>query len=201
MGDTDDDVQEAQTTLTVTKKVITGASVTIDGPANAEIGDSYTLTANVTGLPSGVTAAYKWDNDTTEQTLTRVAGDAGSEVSTVDVTLTGTDYDTLVLNTTKTVIIKDKTPVIPDECPILYIHPLPWRTSAYIWAGWWVMDAIQKLTNEGKDWKTAKNEDTPYYCHLAVLAKMLADYPEVDVQESRNGRIVHKTALEAGIIY
>lgn len=63
------------------------------------------------------------------------------------------------------------------------------------------MDAIQKLTEEGKDWKTATASDTPYYCHLATLAKMIADYPEVDVQESRNGRIVHRTALDAGIIY
>lgn len=63
------------------------------------------------------------------------------------------------------------------------------------------MDAIQKLTVEGKDWKTAKAADTPYYCHLANLAKMIEDYPEVDVQESRNGRIVHRSALDAGIIY
>ncbi|QEG06304.1 capsid and scaffold protein [Shigella phage JK42] len=30
---------------------------------------------------------------------------------------------------------------------------------------------------------------------------MMKDYPEVDVQESRNGYIIHKTALETGIIY
>ena len=57
------------------------------------------------------------------------------------------------------------------------------------------------MTLEGKDWKTAIEADTPYYCHLAVLAKMINDYPEVDVQESRNGRIVHRSALDTGIIY
>ncbi|AHY25164.1 Hoc-like head decoration [Pectobacterium bacteriophage PM2] len=89
----------------------------------------------------------------------------------------------------------------PDVCPIIFAYPLPWRSSVYIWCGWWVMDAIQKLTTEGKDWKIATKEDTPYHCHLTLLARLLVDYPEVDVQESRNGRIVHRSALEAGIIY
>jgi hypothetical protein len=86
---------------------------------------------------------------------------------------------------------KDKPPVI---------HPLPCRNSAYIWVGWWVMDEIEKLTSEGKDWKDPP-EDSKYKPHLAALAKMITDYPEVDVQESRHGRIVHRSALEHGIIY
>lgn len=88
-----------------------------------------------------------------------------------------------------------------EECPIIYVHPLPQRQSAYIWCGWWVLDAMQKLTLEGKDWKTATKEDTPYYCHLAVLNWMVETYPDVDVQESRNGRIVHRSAIEHGIVY
>ena len=86
---------------------------------------------------------------------------------------------------------KDKPPVI---------HPLPCRNSAYIWVGWWVMDEIEKLTNEGKDWKNPP-EDSKYKPHLATLAKMITDYPEVDVQESRHGRIVHRSALDLGVIY
>ncbi|EMK4141246.1 hypothetical protein V8280_003987 [Escherichia coli] len=87
---------------------------------------------------------------------------------------------------------------VDGELP--YVHPLPHRTSAYIWCGWWVMDEIQKMTEEGKDWKT-DDPDSKYYLHRYTLQKMMKDYPEVDVQESRNGYIIHKTALETGIIY
>lgn len=62
------------------------------------------------------------------------------------------------------------------------------------------MDEIQEMTVAGKDWKL-DDTDSDYYLHRYTLAKMLDDYPEVDVQESRNGRIVHRSALEAGIIY
>lgn len=86
------------------------------------------------------------------------------------------------------------------EGELPYVHPLPHRTSAYIWCGWWVMDEIQKMTEEGKDWKT-EDPDSKYYLHRYTLQKMMKDYPEVDVQESRNGYIIHKTALETGIIY
>lgn len=92
----------------------------------------------------------------------------------------------------------DNVPEPEGELP--YVHPLPHRTSAYIWCGWWVMDEIQKMTEEGKDWKT-DDPDSKYYLHRYTLQKMMKDYPEVDVQESRNGYIIHKTALETGIIY
>lgn len=95
--------------------------------------------------------------------------------------------------------VTDKVAPEPEgELP--YVHPLPHRTSAYIWCGWWVMDEIQKMTEEGKDWKT-EDPDSKYYLHRYTLQKMMKDYPEVDVQESRNGYIIHKTALETGIIY
>lgn len=86
-------------------------------------------------------------------------------------------------------------------CPVIYVHPLPWRESAYIWIGWWVMDEIQRITKEGKDWRLATPDDSKYYCHIALLAKMLEDYDEVDVQESRNGYIIHHDQLSSGIIY
>ncbi|UNA02296.1 putative hoc protein [Serratia phage SP1] len=89
----------------------------------------------------------------------------------------------------------------PDECKGIYIHELPHRDSAYIWCGWWIMQEIERLTDQGKDWKTVTSADTQYYCHLKILSKMLVDFPEVDVQESRNGYIVHRSALDAGIIY
>ena len=171
-----------------------------------KVGDSQQFTATLTGEPEGSTVTYEWKIDDVVQssvtnTLDYTASTTGTKVvkvtSTTKVDAQPDDVQTATTNLT----VNTAEPEIPAECPILYVHPLPWRSSAYIWAGWWVMDAIQKLTEEGKDWKTATASDTPYYCHLATLAKMIADYPEVDVQESRNGRIVHRTALDAGIIY
>ncbi|WVT33302.1 hypothetical protein PS49_198 [Aeromonas phage PS49] len=171
-----------------------------------KVGDSHQFTATLTGAPEGSTVTYEWKIDDVVQssvtnTLDYTASTTGTKVvkvtSTTKVDAQPDDVQTATTNLT----VNAAEPEIPAECPILYVHPLPWRSSAYIWAGWWVMDAIQKLTEEGKDWKTATASDTPYYCHLATLAKMIADYPEVDVQESRNGRIVHRTALDAGIIY
>lgn len=167
-----------------------------------KIGDSQRFTATLTGAPEGSTTEYKWTVDNIQQsstsaTMNYVASTPGNKVIKVESTTKVDSQPDDVQSATTSLTVKD----VPPECPLIYVHPLPWRSSAYIWAGWWVMDAIQRLTIEGKDWKTATKEDTPYYCHLAVLAKMINDYPEVDVQESRNGRIVHRTALEAGIIY
>ncbi|WPJ21143.1 highly immunogenic outer capsid protein [Klebsiella phage KP17] len=123
-----------------------------------------------------------------------------SQVVTADVTdVSSEDYTPVTVTKTGDVTITKRVAPEPDgELP--YVHPLPFRGTAYIWCGWWVMDEIQRMTVEGKDWKL-DDPDSDYYLHRYTLAKMLDDYPEVDVQESRNGYIVHRTALEAGIIY
>jgi hypothetical protein len=196
-----DDVQTATTNLTV-NDVMT-LDVTISAQSQTiTVGESYTATCAVTGNPPGATIAYKWSTGETTDSVSKVAEAVGNIALTCEVTVTASGFeDATKTSNVLNITVNAAEPEIPAECPILYVHPLPWRSSAYIWAGWWVMDAIQKLTEEGKDWKTATSEDTPYYCHLATLAKMIVDYPEVDVQESRNGRIVHRTALDAGIIY
>ena len=115
------------------------------------------------------------------------------------VVVSAADYNPVTVTKTGNVTVTAKVAPAPKgELP--YVHPLPHRTSAYIWCGWWVMDEIQKMTEEGKDWKT-EDPDSKYYLHRYTLQKMMKDYPEVDVQESRNGYIIHKTALETGIIY
>lgn len=196
-----DDVQSATTNLTV-KDVMT-LNVTVSAQSQTiTVGESYTASCGVTGQPSGATIAYKWSTGETTDSVSKVAEAVGNIALTCEVTVTASGFeDATKTSNVLNITVNAAEPEIPAECPILYVHPLPWRSSAYIWAGWWVMDAIQKLTEEGKDWKTATSADTPYYCHLATLAKMIVDYPEVDVQESRNGRIVHRTALDAGIIY
>ncbi|AIZ02251.1 head outer capsid protein [Escherichia phage vB_EcoM_VR20] len=191
--------------VTFVKKTMSGVSVTLT-PASITVseGTPASFKADVVGAPSGATFAYSWKKDGspvdgTTDTLVIDTSAEGSQVIEVSVVVSATDYNPVTVTKTGNVTVTAKVAPEPEgELP--YVHPLPVRNSAYIWCGWWVMDEIQKMTLAGQDWKTDA-PDSPYYLHRYTLQKMITDYPEVDVQESRNGRIIHRTALEAGIIY
>lgn len=191
--------------VTITKKTMSGVSVTLTPESiTTEQGSEASFKANVIGAPEGATGVYSWTKDGSPvegstSTLAIDTSDIGSQVIEVSVEVSAEDYTPTTVTKTGDVTITKRVAPTPDgELP--YIHPLPFRGTAYIWCGWWVMDEIQRMTVEGKDWKL-DDPDSDYYLHRYTLAKMLDDYPEVDVQESRNGYIVHRTALEAGIIY
>lgn len=195
---------EATTTITVNKKTM-NPQVTLTPPSiNVQQDASATFTANVTDAPEEAQIEYSWKKDSSPvegstNVYTVDTSSVGSQTIEVTATITATDYDSKTITAEGQVQVTDKVAQEPEgELP--YVHPLPHRTSAYIWCGWWVMDEIQKMTEEGKDWKT-DDPDSKYYLHRYTLQKMMKDYPEVDVQESRNGYIIHKTALETGIIY
>ena len=197
-------VTSNEVSLTVNKKTM-NPQVTLTPPSiNVQQDASATFTANVTGAPEEAQIAYSWKKDSSPvegstNVYTVDTSFIGSQTIEVTATVTATDYDSKTITAEGQVQVTDKVAPEPEgELP--YVHPLPHRTSAYIWCGWWVMDEIQKMTEEGKDWKT-DDPDSKYYLHRYTLQKMLKDYPEVDVQESRNGYIIHKTALETGIIY
>ncbi|WFG77801.1 Hoc-like head decoration [Escherichia phage vB_VIPECOOM01] len=204
---TDYDAKEVtsnEVSLTVNKKTM-NPQVTLTPPSiNVQQDASATFTANVTGAPDAAQITYSWKKDSSPvegstNVYTIDTSSVGSQTIEVTAVVTATDYDSKTVKTTGQVQVTDKVAPEPEgELP--YVHPLPHRTSAYIWCGWWVMDEIQKMTEEGKDWKT-DDPDSKYYLHRYTLQKMMKDYPEVDVQESRNGYIIHKTALETGIIY
>lgn len=191
--------------VTFVKKTMSGVSVTLTPESiNVPEGTPASFQADVVGAPAGATFAYSWKKDGSPvvgatDTLTIDTSTEGSQVIEVSVVVSATDYDPATVTKTGNVTVTAKVAPVPDgELP--YVHPLPVRNSAYIWCGWWVMDEIQKMALAGQDWKT-DDPDSPYYLHRYTLQKMITDYPEVDVQESRNGRIIHRTALEAGIIY
>ncbi|XAO14817.1 capsid and scaffold protein [Escherichia phage JM17] len=204
---TDYDAKEVtsnEVSLTVNKKTM-NPQVTLAPPSiNVQQDASATFTANVTDAPEEAQIAYSWKKDSSPvegstNVYTVDTSSIGSQTIEVTATVTAADYDNKTITTEGQVQVTDKVAPEPEgELP--YVHPLPHRTSAYIWCGWWVMDEIQKMTEEGKDWKT-EDPDSKYYLHRYTLQKMMKDYPEVDVQESRNGYIIHKTALETGIIY
>lgn len=204
---TDYDTKEVtsnEVSLTVNKKTM-NPQVTLTPPSiNVQQDASATFTANVTDAPEEAQIEYSWKKDSSPvegstNVYTVDTSSVGSQTIEVTATVTATDYDSKTITAEGQVQVTDKVAPEPEgELP--YVHPLPHRTSAYIWCGWWVMDEIQKMTEEGKDWKT-EDPDSKYYLHRYTLQKMMKDYPEVDVQESRNGYIIHKTALETGIIY
>ncbi|QVW29331.1 putative large head outer capsid protein [Escherichia phage vB_EcoM_SQ17] len=204
---TDYDAKEVtsnEVSLTVNKKTM-NPQVTLTPPSiNVQQDASATFTANVTDAPEEAQIEYSWKKDSSPvegstNVYTVDTSSIGSQTIEVTATITATDYDSKTITAEGQVQVTDKVAPEPEgELP--YVHPLPHRTSAYIWCGWWVMDEIQKMAEEGKDWKT-DDPDSKYYLHRYTLQKMMQDYPEVDVQESRNGYIIHKTALETGIIY
>lgn len=204
---TDYDAKEVtsnEVSLTVNKKTMNPQIALTPPSINVQQDASATFTANVTGAPDAAQITYSWKKDSSPvegstNVYTIDTSSVGSQTIEVTAVVTATDYDSKTVKTTGQVQVTDKVAPEPEgELP--YVHPLPHRTSAYIWCGWWVMDEIQKMTEEGKDWKT-DDPDSKYYLHRYTLQKMMKDYPEVDVQESRNGYIIHKTALETGIIY
>lgn len=204
---TDYDAKEVtsnEVSLTVNKKTM-NPQVTLTPPSiNVQQDALATFTANVTDAPEEAQIEYSWKKDSSPvegstNVYTVDTSSIGSQTIEVTATVTAADYDSKTITAEGQVQVTDKVAPEPEgELP--YVHPLPHRTSAYIWCGWWVMDEIQKMTEEGKDWKT-DDPDSKYYLHRYTLQKMMKDYPEVDVQESRNGYIIHKTALETGIIY
>lgn len=197
---------EAETTLTVQNKTMPAITLTLSPTSvSKEIGQSQVVTADVTGAPAGASIAYVWKRGAdvidgqTAKTITVTESAEANYTLNCEVTVFAADYNPATATKGVEVVFTKRVAPTPDgELP--YIHPLPFRGTAYIWCGWWVMDEIQRMTVEGKDWKL-DDPDSDYYLHRYTLAKMLDDYPEVDVQESRNGYIVHRTALEAGIIY
>ena len=204
---TDYDAKEVtsnEVSLTVNKKTM-NPQVTLTPPSiNVQQDASATFTANVTDAPEEAQIEYSWKKDSSPaegstNVYTVDTSSIGSQTIEVTATVTAADYDSKTITAEGQVQVTDKVAPEPEgELP--YVHPLPHRTSAYIWCGWWVRDEIKKMTEEGKDWKT-EDPDSKYYLHRYTLQKMMKDYPEVDVQESRNGYIIHKTALETGIIY
>lgn len=198
------EVTSNEVSLTVNKKTM-NPQVTLTPPSiNVQQDALATFTANVTDAPEEAQIEYSWKKDSSPvegstNVYTVDTSSIGSQTIEVTATVTAADYDSKTITAEGQVQVTDKVAPEPEgELP--YVHPLPHRTSAYIWCGWWVMDEIQKMTEEGKDWKT-DDPDSKYYLHRYTLQKMMKDYPEVDVQESRNGYIIHKTALETGIIY
>lgn len=201
----DPETAEATAKVTVKNGEIT-ATVKLD-PASitVERDQPAKFTAMISNEPEGASKKFTWKKDgvkingATSDVYNIDTASVDDFTITVDVEISAPNYDTKTITAQGKVTINERQAVVPEgELP--YVHPLPWRNSAYIWCGWWVMDELQKMVDEDKNWKI-DDPDSKYYKYRYTLAKMLEDYDEVDVQESRNGRILHRDAIEYGIIY
>lgn len=193
---------EDTTTLNVVNKFMVTYTELTPKTASIVAGSPLGITCTVTGQPEGSTIAYQWSvNDVVQSENTSVFNFTesvpGQYVVKCSTTTTAPDYDPETSEGIANITIEDAI-IYEDALP--YVHPLPQRNSAYIWVGWWVLYEIQDMTLAGKDWKT-DDPDSKYYLHRYTLSKMLTDYPEVDVQESRNGYVLHRSAFDVGIFY
>lgn len=89
------------------------------------------------------------------------------------------------------------------QCPFIYDNDLnaylPYgggRNESYMWIGWWVWDEIREAVRLGEDWTLDINTSRyKYKCELQKVADLLSKYPEVEIQESRNGYILGRKDL------
>ena len=96
-------------------------------------------------------------------------------------------------------VIVRMAPVPPASCPEIPVNDLNalpdmkgGRDSCYMWAGWWIIDEIKRAKAEGIDWKNPFNNNLKYPCQISKISELLNGYDNVDIQESRNGYILHK---------
>ena len=181
--------------------------ITPESP-KVKVGDSTTFTAAVEGN-TDETLTYAWTVDgvkkgSDKNTITVKSDSEGKQEVKVVLTITPTgeepEVSTIEAKTTITVT-EEKIPDPEPETACRYVHPLDHRESAYIWVGYWVMEEIENAVEAGIDWKKPDSTDLKYKCDLKTLAFMLEKYPNIDVQESRNGYILSKDDIEAGVIY
>ena len=173
------------------------AMVLIDGPTSATVGKEFTLDSRVKGIPTNTTVDYSWSNEFNTKAISVIPTVPGDSVYTVSATAKSPGWPdwTGSKSITVSVVAPEK-----DDFLIRYIHPLDWRESSFIWCGYWVIDEIQDAVSKGIDWKDP-NSGLKYTIDLMTIATMLEDYPNVEIMESRNGRILRKSDFDVGIFY
>lgn len=120
------------------------------------------------------------------------------------VTISGDDFDT-VTATSRTLVSSQSGPgpdPEPGDC-IRYIHDLNpslymtgGRDEGYIMVGWWVIDEINKALKDNFDWMAdPENDRFVYKCELKTLAYGFNTWPDLEIQESKNGYILGRADL------
>ena len=183
--------------VTVTQVNVNASLSIIPNKLQANVCEIITLTAFGTSTQPSTGFTYLWNTGETTKTITPLITTIGENVFTCTLTATHVDYGPSTVDDSVTIIAKE---VISDGC-IRHIHPLPSRASAFIWCGYWVLDELQQAVNDGIDWTQPDNTSLKYKCDLKTISLMMRVYQNVEIQESRNGRIINKSQILSGKIY
>lgn len=91
-------------------------------------------------------------------------------------------------------VLENSIPIEPGpiEAPSYYIHNLaPTRDCGFTWIGWWILDELQKATDDNFNWKLdPTNARFKYPSVIKSLADGLTRWDDVEMQESRNGYVL-----------
>lgn len=191
---TTEETDSAVSKVTVSKGTMTVTSGVDVNKSEGSVGDEFTATASASGQPDGATVSYKWDTGETTPSVTKKINVEGKYTFKCEITVKHEDYTDVKVSRSKSVNVKAN-----DKDIEYFIHSLPHIDAAFMYGSWWALDEIQRLTEEGKDWKTETG--MLYEDEIKGFKKILADYNIVMVQESRNGRIIDRQKLESGLIY
>ncbi|WJJ54826.1 outer capsid protein [Acinetobacter phage AB1I1M-1] len=184
--------------IKVEKIVVQGvANISVD-KESITLGESYEATVDAMTSVDGTSITYLWNNGATTQAVSVTPTAPGKSTSSVTVTFKHPDYLDRVIELSVDVSVAS--PPIEGDC-IRHIHPLDSRDSSFIWCGYWVLDELQDAVAKGIDWKNPEANGLKYACELLTIAKMIQDYPNVEIQESRHGWIITKNQIDIGIIY
>lgn len=155
------------------------------------------ITPNIAVTPYSSSVTYNWIRD----------GVSISHSNTLNFIVSESDYGeySFVVSSTKlgayipkteTFIITIMDEISPDTCSGYYIVPLDYRNAGFAWVGYWVTDEILKAKNEGFDWMAdPMNIRFKYPCLVSLVASGFVLYPNFEVMESRNGRILTREDL------
>ena len=190
-------------TVTITNNTMTPTMTLSPSATSVKEGVTYTVTANISGAPTGSTAKFAWTKNGTAtsdtgNSVTDSSNNAGTVTWACTATVSANGYDdaTTSANTSVTITAPDY-----DTGTVDYYHILPQRNSVFYQVGWWVMDLIQECVANGVDWTDPDTNKLKWAEELRTVAKLVNEFDNVEIQESRNGWILGKDRIKSGKIY
>lgn len=168
-------------------------SVVMTRDFTGSIGQTLTINPVCTVIPSSCSHSCSWSKDgqlvSETNSLNLVLeddSDFGTYEHLTEVQANGGYQATSLLTS---VLISNN-----NQDPDIYIHDLrPARNSGYVWMGWWVYDEILKAQKDKFDWMSdPTNSRFKYGYFLNALVQGFNKWEDLDIQESRNGYILHK---------
>ena len=198
------DAVSGDLTVTVVNKTMSPELTLVPSASSVKEGVAYTVEAQLIKTPLGSSSAtFSWTKNgvatsDTGNSVEDTATNAGTVAWACTVTIKADGYDdaTVSANTSVTITAPDY-----DTGTVDYYHILPQRNSVFYQVGWWVMDLIQECVANGVDWTDPDTNKLKYADELRTVAKLVNEFDNVEIQESRNGWILGKDRIKSGKIY